>query len=482
MAMEPPSFSLGLDLELESEPEFIPENPPPTQLQQQVRQHYSAINVGSTSGPLLNDGNDDFGLQVMDSDPESGPSSPRVFKRLRKGPGSAINELEVKKRVKEEQVFSVNNGDDDIEEFSSQEDFIIKDAYPSAEHTSVCSSSKVPLRSVRIQTTQSLNQLKEKKKASDAPFSSSLQTGHNGLIFPNLTISPLRRFQLIDSDSEEPSMIKNVSRKVPTTDSSSKDHKSASYEQKRNLVTEKHRNEDLWKDFCPKKSSHVPTPVLDEVCKEYFQSLRDKDSAQKLGTGIHRSDNIGYHPNKTTITGFEQSWNSVDPLPPAHHYFFHHDSRIQSLVRRRLPNFSPLGTVNNRENHQPSEPVINYMSQFNAEASKQKRTQTNNNGKGSKGGRSRSKKSNSKEAPQSSQGWVDPKRSAAIPKDAGKRRVQANGQAAGHWFTSPEGKKVYISRTGQELTGQMAYRHYKKESGGSRKSRKKTNVKRKKKG
>lgn len=41
-----------------------------------------------------------------------------------------------------------------------------------------------------------------------------------------------------------------------------------------------------------------------------------------------------------------------------------------------------------------------------------------------------------------SEGWVDPKSSSSIPKDAGKRRVRANGQAAGHWFTSPEGRKV----------------------------------------
>ncbi|XP_015577134.1 uncharacterized protein LOC8282893 [Ricinus communis] len=467
--IEPPSFSLGLDLEPEPE---LPAQP----------QQHSAISPGPSSSTLLNDDyedDDDFGLEVVDSDPETGPSSPRVFKRLRRGP--AVEESRMEKR-EQEKVFC-DNGDDEIEEFSSQEDFI-RDAYPSAEYNSVCSSSKIPLHGCGVSlTTQSSKQLKEKKKerASDAPSSSCLGTGNNGLIFPNLTISPLRRFQLIDSDSEEPSTRNDVSRKISGTDLSSKERQPNSCEKKRNPSAEKHQSEDLWKDFCPKKSFHVPTPVLDEVCEEYFQSLRDTNSAKKLGTNLPKDGGVGCHLDANTIAGFEQSWNLADPLPPAYNYFCHDDSRIQSLVRSRLPNFSPLCIINNRENHQPSEPVINYMSQFNGEASKKGGTCRNNN-KDSTRGRSKSKKSIVKEALPASQVWIDPKRSASIPKDAGKRRVHANGQAAGHWYTSPEGRKVYVSRSGQELTGQMAYRHYRKESGGYRKSKKKTNVKRKKKG
>ncbi|KAF2285779.1 hypothetical protein GH714_007756 [Hevea brasiliensis] len=209
-----------------------------------------------------------------------------------------------------------------------------------------------------------------------------------------------------------------------------------------------------------------------------ISTLQDKNAAQKLGSGLYKGG-VGSHHDLNSIKGYEQRWNLADPLPPAHHYFFHDDPRIQTLVRCRLPNFSPLGIVN-RGNQQHSESVINYISQFHGEASKQGGTRGSNNGKGSTRGRNKLKKSNAKEVMHASEGWVDPKISSAIPKDAGKRRVHANGQAAGRWFTSPEGRKVYVSRSGQELTGQIAYRHYRKESGGFRKSKKKTNVKRKK--
>ncbi|KAK1581051.1 hypothetical protein Q3G72_002617 [Acer saccharum] len=112
-------------------------------------------------------------------------------------------------------------------------------------------------------------------------------------------------------------------------------------------------------------------------------------------------------------------------------------------------------------------------SQFsNGGASNQRGTQKVNNNRSTTRGR------NSR----ASGGWVDPKSSATIPKDAGKRRVHASGgQSAGHWYTSPEGRKVYFSKNGQELTGQIAYRQYRKENGaGFRKSKKKTNSRKKK--
>ena len=43
-----------------------------------------------------------------------------------------------------------------------------------------------------------------------------------------------------------------------------------------------------------------------------------------------------------------------------------------------------------------------------------------------------------------SQGFMNPKVNTAkgITKDAGKRRVQADGQGTGHWFTNCDGKRV----------------------------------------
>ncbi|KDP39124.1 hypothetical protein JCGZ_00881 [Jatropha curcas] len=462
--IEPPSFSLGFDIE--------PEPQIPT------RQHQnSTFNPAPDVEEEDDLGSrvvDDSGLQVIDSDPESGSGSPLIFKRLRRGPARV-------KRKDEQTVFG-DTCDDDIEDFSSQEDFI-RDARPSTQHDFVHSSSKVPLHGCGVLTAQSSNQLKKRKigQASDPPSSSCLGTSQNGLIFPKLTVSPLRRFQLIDSDSdsEDLPVNKDVSRKTPRTDSFLKDQQRPPSEQKRNPSLEKHQNDDLWKDFCPIKSFHIPTPVLDEVCEEYFQSLRDNNAAQTLGSSLYKGDSVGCHQGTNSITDFEQDCNVAGSLPPAHHYFFHNDPRIQRLVRNRLPNFSPLG-VGNKENQQPSESVINYMSQFNGEANKQGQHRRNNKEKGSTRGRNKSKKSNAKEVTHTSQSWVDPRSSGTIPKDAGKRRVHATGQAAGRWFTSSEGKKVYVSKNGQELTGQIAYRNYRKDSGGFRKSKKKTNVKRKK--
>lgn len=48
-------------------------------------------------------------------------------------------------------------------------------------------------------------------------------------------------------------------------------------------------------------------------------------------------------------------------FPPAHHYFFHDDLRIQELVRSRLPNLSYLGNMLNRNLEQPSTSKIDYM-------------------------------------------------------------------------------------------------------------------------
>lgn len=70
---------------------------------------------------------------------------------------------------------------------------------------------------------------------------------------------------------------------------------------------------------------------------------------------------------------------------------------------------------------------------------------------------------------ETSQGFINRKckTEKGVPKDADKRRVQADCQAAdaGHWFTISDGKRVYVGKNGQELTGRAAYTLFKKESG-----------------
>lgn len=63
------------------------------------------------------------------------------------------------------------------------------------------------------------------------------------------------------------------------------------------------------------------------------------------------------------------------------------------------------------------------------------------------GGKSNRKKATKRNSTKSSTSnvsanWVEPKSCTSMPKDAGKRRVQASGQSAGHWFTGSDGRKV----------------------------------------
>lgn len=490
---DPPSFSLGLDLGLDSEPQIAPDKHP-------------------TQTPAPHD--EDFGPEVMDSDPESRPEPPRILKRLRRGPTTTPTTKTPSPRAV----------DDDIEDFSSEDDFL-KDAHPPSQYQSMYSSSKIPLHGSGVLTTKSSSQLntRKRKQVSDTSASASLEMNRSELIFPRLTQSPLRMFQLIDSDSDDLPSCDNVSGEVrkigqfSTGRQSNSDHSATLSEQKRKESANINQTEDLWKDFCPTKSFGIPTPAFDEVCEEYFQSLKDKNVPQRPSY-VGSSNNDGHHGN---IQNDEQVWDSDDPLPPAHHYFFHHDPRIQNLVRNRLPNFSPLGVINNRKYQQPNASAIDYMRQFNnEEASKRQATQKLNVEKSSTRGRnklkksntehvvlasggwmdpkqnatqkininrstkgrSKSRKSHAKEVSQAPGSWVEPKSHARTPKDAGKRRVQANGESAGHWFTNSDGRKVYINRSGQELTGQSAYRQYRKESGagGFRKSKKKASTKKRK--
>lgn len=231
--------------------------------------------------------------------------------------------------------------------FSESIVFLSADQHSSVRHQSMCSSSKTPLRGHGVFITQSLRKGGKREHASDALSSSSLATNQNGWMFPKLTISPLRRFQLLDSDSDtdQPSVSEDVSRGAQRIDSSMKEAECTASEQKKKRPLDGQQNEDLWKDFCPMKSSHIPTPVLDELCEEYFQSVKDKRPYQSMNSNGN----------------FEQCWYPSDLLPPSHYYFFHDDPRIQKLVQNRLPYFFPLGIVGNRGSQQPGASVINYM-------------------------------------------------------------------------------------------------------------------------
>ncbi|CAJ1971394.1 unnamed protein product [Sphenostylis stenocarpa] len=513
---EVPSFSLGLDT-----PPHSPINPPPSPT-----------------------------AHVSDSDPDIQPNSPRpILKRLRRGPPPTSLDADA---------------EDDIEEFSSQEDPNQVRSLPSA----WTSSSKVSLNGSGVLSltphwsSNSSRHGKRKEPSDHVPASARLETGKSGLMFPKLTTSPLRRFQLLDSDDSDVdvsggvncnnhleqdktasfdengnedlwkdfSPVKNVS--VPRfqlidsdsdVDVGEANTVNPSNHLGKNKKTsfDENRNEDLWRDFLPVKNVSVPTPAFNELCEEYFRS----DNCKEVRGNVYESHSENYPGVSSSCQRNQQQWESVDPVHPAHSYFFHEDPRIQQLVRSRLRNFNPLGT-RNRVNQQPDASHIDYMGQFgngrasnmqgvqngcinsstrgknkssnlivegsfntsggwvdpknvspfsHGQSSRKKATKRNNTKNSVSKGKSKANKSNPANQSCASGDWVEPKSCTSLPKDAGKRRVQASGQSAGHWYTSPEGRKVYVNKNGKELTGRDAYRLYRKESGaGSKRSKKKT--------
>ncbi|GFP79167.1 hypothetical protein PHJA_000060200 [Phtheirospermum japonicum] len=415
---EPPSFSLGLDFE--SQRSSVPDP-----LLQPAKRPSPAASFRTIE---RDDDDDDFESPVRVSDP------PRSFKRLRRGPTSrpVPDPRKVEPVVNEE-----------IEDFSSDEDWPRGVIPPN----SVCSSSKPSLHGQGVVTTESGTQskLRKGKQVSSASASVNVDKKGSNVMFPKLTLSPLRRYQLIDSDSDDPSL----GEKMPHVILSPEDKQSncRSNLETRRASDSKYQSEDLWKDFPSDKKSHsIPTPAFDEVIEEYFTNAKNKSKP-----GIECKDTFN-----------ETEWDNKAALhPPAHRYFFHKDPRIQKLVHDRLPYFFPLGAESNQEHTQQNVSVIDYMGQFRHEDAKQT-DQRQNIAKSSRGSKKVVKKSQVASTPRASDDWVNPRNYAGPQKNAGSRRVQAaSTSSAGQWFMGPDGKRVYVNKKGQELTGQIAYRHYK---------------------
>ncbi|VVA98995.1 unnamed protein product [Arabis nemorensis] len=410
-SIEPPSFSLGFDLDAASDP---PQS-------------------GSYQKNPSSSGYDEQepGITVSDSDREFEPgfSSPPVLKRLRRG----INTE--KCSAKDDRGVGVasavldckDDRDDDIEEFSSPEDFPNDAPASTRSHFSSC-SSRVPLHGSGVFSNKPSTSQGKRKKL-DVPASAASGISSVASLFQSLTRSPLRRFQLLDSDSEDdhPSTGRDLSGVTKTNDSCN------ASKPKRKESGSMPSNGDLWKDFSPVVSK-IQTPAFDDLCHDYFSSIKTSSTAQRQNSAVASSSNSG-------LASFQQTGEFLDlsqPSPPSHRFFLHSDPRIRNLARQRLPNFLPLGIVNDRERRGEAS-LVDYMNQFGSKAS------SKTGGSSSKSCRRRQAKSKvpkGKENAHASEGWLNPKATSAAPKDAGKRRVSAADSAsAGHWFTSSEGRK-----------------------------------------
>lgn len=218
----------------------------------------------------------------------------------------------------------------------------------------MCRSSKLSLPKQGVLSTQSS---KKRKDVTNTPSLSNVDRNNKNLMFPKLIVSPLRKFQLIDSDSDFDDLVgdgcANVTDNKHGSSSKSRPHENVSREEeiRSGVQASMSKKDDLWSDFCLDKKIPIPTPAFDEVCEEYFKSSKDTNNYS-----THKASN-----QSNINRNHEQQVNLGAPLPPAHSYFFHDDIRIQNLVRERLPNFFPLMTANIKGSDQCNASVIDYM-------------------------------------------------------------------------------------------------------------------------
>ncbi|PAN40184.1 hypothetical protein PAHAL_7G297900 [Panicum hallii] len=340
--------------------------------------------------------------------------------------------------------------EDEIEDCTTDEDRPMRDAPPSVGSCSTSSNSKFSLLNRGVLMTQSATKAKTSKftQTSNSSASKSLEESCTKKLLPKITISPMRKIHLLDSDTD-----------VDDEQNQNKAKKPVSPVKKRQDSMHKYMQEKptLQQNSKPQGSTTVQkseatmndnwaTPAFDEFCNEYFKSTNDAGSSQQKEGNSFRCSKVsqpkytvgemeGHFQQQSTSSG-DVLDDNLDGHPPAMHYFFHHDPRVRDLVRDRLHHFFPIGAGSTRVNEQSRGESLSYRRRFSSS------TAANND-------------------------WVTPNGRIPVPTDVGKRRVHASGtqSGSGHWFTSDNGKKVYVSKNGQELTGRGAYRQYKKESG-----------------
>uniref|UniRef100_A0A803LY98 Uncharacterized protein n=2 Tax=Chenopodium quinoa TaxID=63459 RepID=A0A803LY98_CHEQI len=513
--IEPPSFSLGLDLDFDLEPSH---NPPPEK--PPTHKNAAAIDPKQKGKQKVNELEDvEFELRVSDSEPESPEKSPQNrFRRLRRGVPSSYKPISTP---------ISNSIDDDIEDFSDEE-IARTNNLVAPQHHSSCSSSKLPLSGCGILTRQQENAKHNRKGKQDSSCpSTSLGSSKGKNLFSDLTASPLRRFQLIDSESDpdHPSDVcterkacgvglpnsnkqkeyniqagfklldsvsdpdnpsdahndrdtstvnftkndkpeeYNIQERFKLLDSESdsdnqsdgeridressgadfsknnkqKESSHGSHRKSlgKNVDLQPHisQQQDLWKDFCTSDKSSVQTPVFDEFFTEYFQSLK----STKPAPGSRKLCSSEQEISMNNANNIFQNQNSGSAVPPSHHYFYHNDLRIQRLIRSRLPYFFPLTVTDaGSKSHASS---IDYMSQFGQDGGKRQTSRQVTLEKSSKRGRKKSKNSGIEGTSLGSGDWINPKQTASTPKDAGRRRVHADGQSAGRWLVAENGRK-----------------------------------------
>ncbi|XP_068638708.1 uncharacterized protein [Aristolochia californica] len=286
-----------------------------------------------------------LGLDLEDENPLP------ALKRPKQGPATQLPAAVSQESVQQPNV------DDEMEDFSSKLDHI-RGKPGCGQTSSACSSSKFTLPGHWILINQSTSKSNAHKSfpASNASNTGSLDSSGIKGIFPNLTISPLRKIQFLDSD--DPSMNNSDASDVRNVGAPSEDivRTYSTYDQESIIES----NICARSDLVQTKRIHSATPAVDQFCEEYFTSMKGKgkDQRKKIDVDAGSSNSLvsvycmtaGCFQSKEVLDNRNYHWNLPNPAPPAYRYFNHGDPRVRKLIHNRIPNFSPVGVVNNREN------------------------------------------------------------------------------------------------------------------------------------
>eukprot|EP01018_Ginkgo_biloba_P010822 Gb_36657 [translate_table: standard] len=470
-----PSFSLGLDDEDEIPTSYSPSNlqSKPLSESNQIQE----LNPKRQGFPLQESNSAPVGCRDQDyKDLQCGDEEPLPrLKRLRRGPPaneddahvSTLPSTTVNGHHASPQRFELDRipiDCDDIEDFSSEDDFLRGDN-ETLRNSSVRPSSSTKLslygrRGVITTPSQKPNSapplpgIKSLTKLEGSSIRKPVSGEKIGLVRIN------RRLRDNLSEEEEDEDIVAAKSTVTWDGGSTKAKKDSCGKpvfRNEKIVGEKLLFQDSWKNFTANQGTSLPSPAFDEFCDEYFRDPKESND---------------FVCNEKPAPVLDSS------VPLAYQYFDNDDARIQRLLRQRLPNFLPINVIMRGEDQVAERVQIDYLGQFGGgqgttpassrscglvnsqrgvENLTKKKLTSKRTGKRKKGAQDNSGTSN----------WVNPRsqNSQSIPRDAGKRRVCAEGSSTGSWFTDHTGKKVYISKDGREMTGRAAYLQHKKENG-----------------
>ncbi|KAF8649684.1 hypothetical protein HU200_064225 [Digitaria exilis] len=488
-APDPPSFSLEFDDDTDEEPRAPAEgrreerarvsaapDPPSFSLEfddddggvlagwQRHEQAQPQVAPGAPPSASAEDEEDDF---VLAGGGEPPPQETHRFKRLRKGPAPPNPPQARRCEAPDAPSFSLDISDDDdeflagdqhqprpppgprtpsalsfedgalgaigtgsledeIEDWTTDEDRPVRDVPASVGSCSTSRNPKFSLLNRGVLTTQSTTKTKAPRFSETSNFSASksLEESCTKKLLPKITISPMRKIHLLDSDSDADDDQNKNKAKKPVSPIKRRQESMHKYMQEMPTLQQNSKPQgSTTVQSEAMMNDNWATPALDEFCNEYYKSTKDAGSSQQkesnsfsCSKGFQSKYPIGDmegHFQQQNTSSEAVLDNDLDDCPPAMHYFFHHDPRVHDLVRDRLQYFFPVGVG-----------------------------AANND-------------------------WVTPNSRISVSTDVGKRRIRASGSQSGpgHWFTSDSGKKVYVSKNGQELTGRDAYRQYQKESG-----------------